>query len=157
VLTLRCFDAGHRNFKVHVPLFSDECRFKIGGKTPPRIGRLARKNRFLILEDRLAAMTDLVIHYSHSPRTESCALCGGRTASRGPQLHCAETGDVVCRTCGKNYAPSLVALLDLACTAERVGRIGRHNLVPPLTSLLDLARAAENYSLATPSPARQVA
>jgi hypothetical protein len=156
VLTLRCFDARHRNFKVHVPLFSDECRFKICGKTPPRIRRLAR-NPLLILEDRLTAMTDLVIHYSYSTETESCALCGGRTGSRGPQLHRAQTGDVVCRTCGKEYAPSLVALLDLACTAERVGRIGRHNLVPPLTSLLDLARAAENYSLATPSPARQVA
>ena len=44
----------------------------------------------------------------------------------------------------------LVALLDLAHVADKVGRIGRHLLTPSMESLLDLARAAENYSHASP-------
>jgi hypothetical protein len=63
----------------------------------------------------------------------------------------------VCRPCGKKHAPSLVALLDLAHVAERVGRIGRHTLVPPMGALLDLARAAESYTDAAPAAARQAA
>jgi hypothetical protein len=61
----------------------------------------------------------------------------------------------VCRNCGKKHAPTLVALLDLASTASRVGRIGHHTLVPPMTALLDLARAAEDYTRATPQCCRQ--
>ena len=53
----------------------------------------------------------------------------------------ADSQDCVCRACGQKHAPSLVALLDLAGTAERVGRIGRHSVFPPLGALLDLARA----------------
>jgi hypothetical protein len=60
----------------------------------------------------------------------------------------ADTLERVCRECGKEHAPVLVALLDLACTAARVGHLGRHTLVPPLDALLDLARVAEDYVLA---------
>ena len=59
--------------------------------------------------------------------------------------------------CGRKHAPSLVALLDLAHVAERVGRIGRHTLVPPLDALLALARAAEEYTHTGPEPQRRVA
>jgi hypothetical protein len=40
----------------------------------------------------------------------------------------------------------LLALLNLASVAHRVGQIGRHTISPPLEALLDLARAAENYT-----------
>jgi hypothetical protein len=63
--------------------------------------------------------------------------------------------EVVCRDCGKKRAPSLVALVDLARAAERVGRIGRHTVCPPLSALLELARAAENYTHTAPRRARQ--
>jgi hypothetical protein len=68
----------------------------------------------------------------------------------------AESQDCVCRRCGKQHAPSLTALLDLAGAAERVGRIGRHTVFPPLGALLDLARAAENYT-GTSTPSRRAA
>jgi hypothetical protein len=93
-------------------------------------------------------MTDLIIHCHGSSTSDCCALCGDQTDSGdGPQLLQADSLDVVCRKCGKEHAPGLVALLDLACTATRVGRISRHTLVPPLSALLDLARAAEDYTL----------
>jgi hypothetical protein len=62
----------------------------------------------------------------------------------------ADTSATVCRGCGKGQAPSLVALLDLAHVADKVGRQCRHLLTPPMESLLDLARAAENYSTMSP-------
>jgi hypothetical protein len=72
----------------------------------------------------------------------------------GPRLSLAETSAVVCRDCGKKHAPSLVALLDLAQVAERVGNIGRHTLVPPLTVMIDLVQAAEDYSHSQRAPAK---
>lgn len=103
-------------------------------------------------------MTHLVIHMEPATATDCCALCGKQAAGTGgPQLIRAEDRNRVCRNCGKKHAPSLVALLDLACMAERVGRIGRHTLVPPLSALLDLARAAEDYSHATPRRYQPVA
>jgi hypothetical protein len=92
-------------------------------------------------------MTDLIIHSNRSSTNDCCALCGGETvAGDGPQLLQARSLDAVCRKCGKEHAPELVALLDLACTADRIGRLAKHTLVPPLTALLDLARAAEDYT-----------
>jgi hypothetical protein len=75
----------------------------------------------------------------------------------GPQLVQAETLEPVCRACGKKHAPALVALIDLACAAERVGRIKRHTVFPPLASLLDLSRAAEDYLHVAPQQARRAA
>jgi hypothetical protein len=92
-------------------------------------------------------MTHLIIHCNGSSTNDCCALCGDETsAGGGPQLLQADSLDVVCRKCGQRHAPELVALLDLASTAARVGRLAKHTLVPPLTALLDLARAAENYT-----------
>jgi hypothetical protein len=101
-------------------------------------------------------MTELVIQHRSNGRHEACALCGRKTfVPEGPQLYVAERPAAVCRECGARHAPGLVSLLDLATTARRVGRIGRHTLFPPLTALLDLARAAENYLSAAPPPRRR--
>ncbi len=87
-----------------------------------------------------------------------CALCGGSTAgAAGPQLAVAGAEATVCRSCGKRHAPSLVALLDLARVAERVGRIGRHTVVPPMGAILDLVKAAEDYLSLTPVRERRAA
>jgi hypothetical protein len=101
-------------------------------------------------------MAELVIQLHPDSMQESCGLCGKCTfLAAGPQLFTADSQDVVCRDCGKKHAPSLVSLLDLAGTAQRVGRIGRHSVFPPLTALLDLARAAEEYLHTSPPRCRQ--
>jgi len=69
---------------------------------------------------------------------------------RGLGLFTEDHDRPMCRACGKKWAPSMIALLDLAHTAERVGRSCRHLLTPPMESLLDLAQAAENYSCTAP-------
>jgi hypothetical protein len=103
-------------------------------------------------------MKQLVIQLKPGGTHDACALCGERTGgAAGLALFDADSQDHVCRECGREHAPSLVALLDLAGTAERVGRIGRHSVFPPLGALLDLARAAENYSGSAPRRPRAVA
>jgi hypothetical protein len=93
-----------------------------------------------------------------APTPPRCALCGGNTASAaGPQLAVAGDESAVCRSCGKRHAPSLVALLDLARVAERVGRIGRHTVIPPMGAILDLVKAAEDYLSLTPARERKAA
>jgi hypothetical protein len=61
-------------------------------------------------------------------------------------LFLAESANLVCHECGKGHAPQLIALLDLARSAKRLGKVCRHTLVPPMESLLALARAAEEYA-----------
>jgi hypothetical protein len=96
-------------------------------------------------------MATLTIKVNQEATKQSCILCGtGTGEAAGPRLFLADSPDAVCRQCGNKHAPSLVALLDLARAAERVGRIGRHTLVPPLGALLDLARAAEDYTYLSP-------
>jgi hypothetical protein len=103
-------------------------------------------------------MATLTIKMPASVSPDSCGLCGSHTGrAAGPRLFLADRPDAVCRTCGRKHAPSLVALLDLAQVAERVGRIGQHTLVPPLGALLDLAHAAEDYTHTTPARVRQAA
>jgi hypothetical protein len=76
-----------------------------------------------------------------------CPMCEqAHQGQKGLGLFAEDQEQPMCRTCGKKHAPTMVALLDLAQTAERVGRGCRHLLTPPMESLLDLARAAENYS-----------
>jgi hypothetical protein len=92
-------------------------------------------------------MTDLTIQLKQGAGSDSCGLCGRTTPhAAGPHLCRADNLDAVCRECGQRHAPSLVALLDLARVAERVGHIGRHTLTPPLEAMLHLVRAAENYT-----------
>ena len=79
--------------------------------------------------------------------TNHCPKCGANHRGRaGLGLFAADHHDPVCRPCGKKWAPTMIALLDLACTAERVGKSCRRLLTPPMESLLDLAHAAETYS-----------
>jgi hypothetical protein len=86
----------------------------------------------------------------HHPRR--CPSCGQQHAlgALGPHLFLESHHDPLCRGCSKKVAPAMAALVELAVTAERVGRRCRHLLTPPMESLLDLARAAENYSDSTP-------
>ena len=65
-----------------------------------------------------------------------------------PQMYADE--EAVCRDCGKKHAPHVVALVDLAHVADRVGKVCRHALVPPMEALLALARAAEDFNHHTP-------
>ena len=45
----------------------------------------------------------------------SCAVCGGVTTSHfGPDLFMEGTMQLVCRDCGRDYAPHLVHLLEFA-------------------------------------------
>ena len=100
-------------------------------------------------------MTRMILQ-SEPPAEDGRALCG-RPAEALAAVHLVvEDGSgPVCHTCARNMAPSLAALLRLAGSAERVGRIGRHTVFPPMTALLELARAAESYAQATPVPLRQ--
>lgn len=109
-------------------------------------------------------MRSLTIVIQPGTGTDTCSVCHGEMESADGLRLYAETLGVVCPCCARPHAPELVALLNLACTAEKVGRIGRHNNVfPPLTSLLELARAAENYLASArpprpqPAPAEKVA
>ena len=103
-------------------------------------------------------MAELTIALQEATLTNGCALCGARaSAGAGPHLVLVDGREGVCRECGRRHAPGLVALLDLAQVARRVGRIGRHTLVPPLHALLDLARAAEHYTEAVPKECRRAA
>jgi hypothetical protein len=78
-----------------------------------------------------------------------CAECGKPLhAGDGPQMYADE--EAVCRECGKKHAPHVVALVDLAHVADRVGKVCRHALVPPMEALLALARAAEDFNHHTP-------
>jgi len=49
-----------------------------------------------------------------------CALCGKDVVAprRGPELCELHTGDLVCEECGREHAPTLVAILDLASIAK---------------------------------------
>jgi hypothetical protein len=92
-------------------------------------------------------MPRFTIQYIHETGESCCPTCGVfGVAKKGPGLVPVDGEDPVCRACAQRLAPDLVALLDLAHVAERVGRRGRHMLTPSMESLLDLARAAENYS-----------
>jgi hypothetical protein len=96
-------------------------------------------------------MERIIVKIAEQPGTAACCLCGAPTLwTRGPHLVMGDSGRAICRGCGKRHATSLVALLDLACVADKVGRQCRHILTPPMEALLDLARAAENYSTSAP-------
>jgi hypothetical protein len=95
-------------------------------------------------------MQHFTIRLCHESRPQCCPVCGDGhdVAAAGPRLFLEAHTDPLCRGCGKKLAPAMAALVELAHTAERVGRRSRHMLTPPLESLLDLARAAENYTAA---------
>jgi hypothetical protein len=96
-------------------------------------------------------MESYTIRVVEETHNTCCPKCGKPCVGRSGLGLFAEDHDVpVCRSCGKKWAPTMIALLDLAHTAERVGKSCRHLLTPPMESLLDLAHAAENYSCTAP-------
>lgn len=95
-------------------------------------------------------MIQLRLRNQSSMAAGMCGLCGD-LLSKAPenQLVREDTGEPVCADCGRDHAPALAALVQLASAAKRVSRIGRHSVFPPLAALLDLASAAEKYTCAT--------
>jgi hypothetical protein len=103
-------------------------------------------------------MTRVIIVQNSGCIEERCAECGRLvTVEPGPRLVREADGAAVCRDCGRWRAPSLVALFDLARTAQSVARTHRPTLVPPLHVLLDLARAAEDYAHSLREPRKLAA
>jgi hypothetical protein len=99
-------------------------------------------------------MQRIIVKFAEEPGTAACSSCAQPTRwTKGPRLVRGEDDAALCRVCGQRQVPSLVALLDLAHVADKVGRQCRHLLTPPMESLLDLARAAENYSTSVPKRA----
>jgi hypothetical protein len=99
------------------------------------------------IRSRLIAMMQVVLEYKTEATKQPCGLCGQEmTVSAGMQMVVAGNSAPVCPDCGRQHAPALTALLQLADAATRIGRIGRHSVFPPLTALLDLANAAEKYA-----------
>ena len=97
------------------------------------------------------SMERFTIRFVSASSHSSCPMCGqGQHGRQGPGVFAEDHDTPLCRPCGKKMVPSMVALLDLALAAEKVGRLCRHLLTPPMASLLDLARAAENYSETSP-------
>jgi len=83
-----------------------------------------------------------------------CYFCGQNLSLRfglglcaGPALRTAQGDKPVCAACGRRLAPALSALLELAQTAQRIGRVhGRTPLRVTMEALLELARVSERYS-----------
>lgn len=91
-------------------------------------------------------MTELHVEHSADGFEGECCRCGQQLHfDPGPRLVRADDHRPVCVRCGEQSSPALAALINLAGSAERVGRIGRHTVIPPYASLIELARAAENY------------
>ena len=62
---------------------------------------------------------NLAIKMNDSIAPRLCPLCGRVTNPNiGPELTLAGSMRVVCRDCGRDHAPALVALLELAWAAE---------------------------------------
>ncbi len=103
-------------------------------------------------------MQRLTIGLNHPAADGTCPLCD-RPLPPAPDTGLALTDGTapVCADCGRRHARPLVALLDLARVARRVGTIGRHTVAPPMEALLDLARAAEHYAFVTAERSRRVA
>jgi hypothetical protein len=97
-------------------------------------------------------MTPLLLQMSPNGLVGPCALCGRQACLPAGLQLIASAGQPVCLSCARKHAAALVALVQLADEAARVGRIGRHTVFPPYTALLDLARAADHFAAAAPRP-----
>lgn len=57
--------------------------------------------------------TGFAIRYNNCASNDPCVVCSGRTdPTVGPELFLAGTWSLVCRECGRKYAPHLTALLE---------------------------------------------
>ena len=98
-------------------------------------------------------MIDCALVIAVSDLNAVCPSCGDATLwGRGPRIVTTATAEPICRECGRRHVPHLIALLDLAQTADKVGRHSRHLLTPPMKSLLELARAAETFAVSSLPP-----
>ncbi len=72
----------------------------------------------------------LAIKMNEESSSYVCALCGdSRVSSVGPELFLADSWDLICDECGRKYAPTLMALIDLGGAAE--GYITTRDAAPP--------------------------
>ncbi|MGE3807036.1 MAG: hypothetical protein AB7K24_20420 [Gemmataceae bacterium] len=100
-------------------------------------------------------MPQLVIKQADDPGPCPCAMCSEEVMVEvGPQLATPEHAPV-CARCGKQQAPALQALVDLARTAERIGKIAQHTTWLPLKAHLEMAHAAEKFASSLPSQRRE--
>jgi hypothetical protein len=61
----------------------------------------------------------LAIKLNNYSTSEHCVLCNTETeVHSSPELFLIDGYKVVCRSCGRRYAPVLVSLLDLAQSAK---------------------------------------
>jgi hypothetical protein len=94
-------------------------------------------------------MDRFAIKFLDEPANARCPHCDqAGLYKKGPHLFFDAIDEPLCRPCGKRLAPSLQALVDLAQTADKVGRQCRHLLTPSMETMLELSRAAENYTTA---------
>ena len=98
-------------------------------------------------------MIDCAIVIASSDCSACCSTCGNAALwGSGPRIVSSDTAEPMCRDCGRDHAPHLIALLDLAQTADKVGRHSRYLLTPTMKSLLELARAAETFAVSSLMP-----
>ena len=102
---------------------------------------------------RFRDMIDCAIVIASTDCRVCCPVCGNEAIwGKGPRIVSADSAEPLCLACGRNQAPHLIALLDLAQTADKVGRHSRHLLTPSMKSLLELARAAETFAVCSLAP-----
>ncbi|GIW82743.1 MAG: hypothetical protein KatS3mg105_4550 [Gemmatales bacterium] len=100
-------------------------------------------------------MSELAIGLAEGAEEGPCSLCGQQVSfPAGLRVMTSNKGSV-CRNCAKQHVPTLVALMDLASTAERIGKIVQHNHWLPLKSHLEMAQAAERYASALTPTCRE--
>ncbi len=119
----------------------------VGGTIVPFVPSIWRESKFAVLCE--GTPMEFTISFNTQAGDAACVLCS-HEFDAGSGLRLSLPDGTVCRSCGRRHAPHLVALVDLAASAERAGKVCRHLLVPPMECLLDLARAAEDYTSAAP-------
>jgi hypothetical protein len=94
-------------------------------------------------------MITLVMSQGQEVGERSCGICSNQVEpEERARLSLVKDNSPVCRKCAQQHAPFLVALLELARVADRIGRIQRHSTVGvPIRSLLQLALASEKCFL----------
>jgi ribosomal protein L32 len=75
---------------------------------------------------------DLAIKINPEAEHIDCASCGDEIlAHRGPALFKAGTKQIICRSCGEDHTPHLIALLDLSDAAARYIRTREYKTTHP--------------------------
>lgn len=78
---------------------------------------------------------EFAVKLNREEGTYECALCGNeRGAAVGPELYLAGTWELVCDACGRERAPLLAALIELAGAADMYAAVrwqGQADAEPP--------------------------